>query len=183
MRTLLIAAVSLLAAAPLPAQSPAQAGTSGTPMASVALPPELDRVLRDYERAWRAGDIDAVSQLFTPDGFVLGNGQAPVRGREGIRRAYEGQRGPLTLRALAYATGDTVGYIIGAYTYDTTAGDQGKFTVTLRRQRGGRWLIASDMDNSVRPMRRSPGAPGAPAGQQTPSPAPPALAPASPTAP
>jgi hypothetical protein len=40
-----------------------------------------------------------------------------------------------------------VGYIIGAYT--TTKGelDIGKFTLTLRRDPGGRWLIVSDMDN------------------------------------
>ena len=94
--------------------------------------------------------------LFTPDGFVLASGRPPVRGRDAITKAYEGQSGPLTLRALAVATGDSVGYIIGAYTYAPAAGDQGKFTLTLRRAADRRWLIASDMDNSIRPSRAAP---------------------------
>jgi uncharacterized protein (TIGR02246 family) len=118
------------------------------PLPTVTLPSELDRVLRDYERAWRAGDPAALAALFAEDGFVLQGGRAPVRGREAIRTAYTGQGGaPLRLRALSYAVADTVGYIIGAYGYGETAGDQGKFTLTLRRPRGGAWLIFSDMDN------------------------------------
>jgi uncharacterized protein (TIGR02246 family) len=146
----------LLAAAPAAAQEPAAPGAQGRAARrypSVALPAELERVLRDYEKAWRAGDAAALALLFTPDGFVLGNGRPPVRGRDAIRSAYQGQKGPLTLRAIAYATADTVGYLIGAYTYDPAAGDDGKFTLTLRRDRSGRWLIASDMDNSNRPPR------------------------------
>ena len=47
----------------------------------VALPPELARVLRDYERAWRAGDAAALAALFAEDGFVLQSNRPPVRGR------------------------------------------------------------------------------------------------------
>lgn len=64
----------------------------------------------------------------------------------------------LKLRALAFATADSVGYIIGAYGYGEAPGDQGKFTLTLRKV-GGRWPIASDMDNgnqSRRPPTPSP---------------------------
>jgi ketosteroid isomerase-like protein len=164
MRPILLVASFVLAAAPLgaqqPASPPAASPAAPAPLPSVALPPELDRVLRDYERGWRAGDVAAVAQLFTPDGFVLSNNQLPVRGRAAVEQAYRGQRGPLTLRALAFATGDTVGYIIGAYTYDPAAGDQGKFTITLRRAPDGRWLIASDMDNPIQPPRRPSAAPG-----------------------
>jgi ketosteroid isomerase-like protein len=127
----------------------APAAAAPAPLPSVTLPPELDRVLRDYERAWRAGDAAALAALFAEDGFVLQGGRAPVRGREAIRTAYTGQGGAgLRLRALAYAMADSVGYIIGAYGYGETSGDQGKFTLTLRRPRGGAWLIFSDMDNA-----------------------------------
>ena len=127
----------------------APATATPTALPTVTLPPELDRVLRDYERAWRTGDAAALAALFADDGFVLQGGRAPVRGREAIRTAYTGQGGaPLRLRALSYAVADTVGYIIGAYGYGETAGDQGKFTLTLRRPRGGAWLIFSDMDNA-----------------------------------
>lgn len=121
---------------------------------SVTLPPELDRVLRDYERGWRSGDAAALAALFSEDGFVLQGGRPPVRGRAGIQSAYSGTAGgALRLRALAYATADTLGFIIGAYGYGDEPGDMGKFTLTLRRAPGGRWLIFSDMDNSSRRTR------------------------------
>ncbi|MBI2407750.1 MAG: nuclear transport factor 2 family protein [Gemmatimonadetes bacterium] len=127
-------------------------------MPSVALVPELALVLRDYEAAWRRGDAAALARLFAEDGFVLQGERAPARGREAIEAAYAGQGGaPLRLRALAVATADTVGYIIGAYGFGDATGDQGKFTLTLRRQTGGPWLIFSDMDNPSQPPRRPPG--------------------------
>lgn len=121
---------------------------------SVTLPPELDRVLRDYERGWRAGDAGALAALFAEDAFVLQGGRVPVRGRAAIQSAYTGSAGgDLRLRALAYATADTLGFIIGAYSYGDEPGDLGKFTLTLRRSPTGRWLIFSDMDNTSRRPR------------------------------
>ena len=112
---------------------------------SVALPPELDRVLRDYERFWRAGDTTGLASIFTPDGFVPTRQTGWVRGAEAIKTTYRGARGNLILRAHAFATADTVGYIIGSFGYDNPAGN-GKFILALRRQRGGQWLIAADLD-------------------------------------
>ena len=125
---------------------------------SVALPSALDRVLRDYERAWRAGDAAALALLFAEDGFVLQGGSLPVRGRDAIRAMYAKQAGgPLRLRAIGFATADSVGYILGAYGYENAGpGDVGKFTLTLRRARDGRWLINSDMDNLNPGPRRPP---------------------------
>ena len=124
-------------------------------LASASLPPDLDAVLRDYESAWRSGDASKVAALFSTDGFVLQNGRAAVRGREAIAQAYAGQAGgELRLRALAYAAVDTVGFIIGAYSYGNAPGDIGKFTLTLRRPRAGKWEIFSDMDNGNQPRRQ-----------------------------
>jgi ketosteroid isomerase-like protein len=116
---------------------------------SITLPPELDRVLRDYERAWGASDEGALVDLFTGDGFVLSQGKPPVRGRNAIRQAYETSGGALALRAFAYATADSVGYIIGGFG-TPGGGDGGKFVLALRRGADGRWLIAADIDNSNR---------------------------------
>jgi ketosteroid isomerase-like protein len=129
---------------------------------SVELPPELARVLRDYETAWQAKDAAGLAKLFTEDGFVLPNGRPPVRGRNAIQRHYTGQGGPLALRALAFAAEGSVGYIIGAYAQKAGDPDAGKFTLTLRKGADGRWLIVSDMDNGNQPPRRTP--PGAPPG-------------------
>ena len=91
--------------------------------------------------------------LFAEDGFVLQRHKPPVRGRAGIEKAYGGAGGPLVLRALAYATEGSVGYIIGAYAAREGEPDDGKFTLTLRKGADGKWLIMSDMDNGNRPPR------------------------------
>jgi ketosteroid isomerase-like protein len=121
---------------------------------SVALPPALERVLRDYERAWQAKDAKGLAELFAEDGFVLASGRPPARGREAIRAAYAQSGGALALRALAYSTEGNVGYIIGAFGR-TPGEDSGKFVLALKRV-GERWLIAADIDNSSRPSRPAP---------------------------
>lgn len=146
----ILLAVLALAAAP----SVARAQDAPPPLPSVALPPEMDRVLRDYERLWAAGDAAGLAGIFTEDGFVLQNGRPPVRGREAIQRAYADARGPLRLRALGFAADGDVGYIVGGYTYgEAGSEDVGKFTLTLRREPGGPWRIASDIDNANRMPR------------------------------
>lgn len=114
---------------------------------SVTLPARLARVLTDYEAAWRNKDAVALAALFAEDGFVLSSGVPPVKGRAHIEKHYSGQGGPLWLRALAYATEGSVGYIIGGFSRQRGDSDIGKFTLTLRKGGDGRWLIMSDMDN------------------------------------
>ena len=146
MSVIALALVSAIAAGapPVPAE---------TVLPSVTLPPEIDRVLRDYEAAWAAKDAAALAALFAEDGFVLQRNKPPVRGRDAIAKAYAGAGGPLALRALAYAAQGDVGYIIGAYAARAGEPDDGKFTLTLKKAANGKWLIMSDMDNGNRPPR------------------------------
>ena len=149
-----VACVILCAIAAFSSTAVAQAPGAASPpppppLPSVTLPPELNRVLRDYERHWRAGDEQALATLFTADGFVPRSG-GWVRGSDGIRKTYENFSGDLRLRALAYAVDDTVGYIVGGYRYGEGANDGGKFVLALRRSPGGQWLIAADIDQSNR---------------------------------
>ena len=129
-----------------------QTGTNAQ-QPSVKLPPELARVLTDYETAWRSRDAAALAQLFDEDGFVLSGGRPPVRGRVAIQQAYTGAGGPLTLRAIAFENEGKVGYIIGGFARQAGEPDIGKFTLTLRKDKSGRWLIRSDMDNANGPLR------------------------------
>jgi len=152
-RLIIVIVALAIFAAPAPTGSEQ---STAAPMSSVALPLPLDRVLRDYERAWRARDPAALAALFTEDGFVLSNGRLPIRGRDAIRTTYAEGGGPLVLRALAYATEGSVGYIIGAYASGQDAPDTGKFVLALRRASDGRWLIAADIDNANQRPRLSP---------------------------
>jgi ketosteroid isomerase-like protein len=117
---------------------------------SVQMPPDLERVLTDYEDAWRSRNAAVLARLFAEDGFVLPNGSLPIRGRAEIERFYAGAGGPLSLRAIAFAAEGEVGYIIGGYAGKKGEPDTGKFTLTLRKGTDGKWLIVSDMDSANR---------------------------------
>ena len=117
------------------------------PQATVVLPPELARVLTDYEAAWRSKDAKALASLFAEDGFVLSSGVPAVMGRIQIEHRYRNSGGPLSLRAFAFATAGSVGYIIGGFARQAGEPDIGKFTLTLQKGNDSRWLIMSDMDN------------------------------------
>jgi ketosteroid isomerase-like protein len=116
-------------------------------------PAEFARVLTDYETAYPKGGV-ALAPLFTEDGFVMAGGRPPVRGRTAIADHYGPGRGqPLALRAFAFAVSGDVGYILGGYAMRRGDPDGGKFTLVLRKAGDGRWLIASDMDNTNRSPR------------------------------
>ena len=118
----------------------------------ITLSPELDRVLRDYERAWQAHDAAALSNLFAEDGFVLSSTKPPVRGRSAIQQAYSKAGGPLALHALASQTSGTTGFIIGVFGREPNDPPTGKFVLALAKSPSGRWLIMADIDNSSRPQ-------------------------------
>jgi hypothetical protein len=118
------------------------------PLPPVELPAALSRVLRDYEVAWKAGDGARLAEVFTADGFILSNGVLPARGTEAIRKSHQRPGGELQLVAFAWATGDTVGYIIGGYRYPDTVGPGGKFVLALRKSGSGLWRIAADIENA-----------------------------------
>jgi ketosteroid isomerase-like protein len=125
--------------------------------ATVTLPPEIDRVLKDYEKAWIAKDTGAIAKLFTGDGMALPSGQMPAQGEESIRKAYSQSVGsPLNLRPVAYSASGELAYVIGGWGGALDKPEFGKFVLVLRRV-NGRWLIVADMDNSNMP-RRAPAA-------------------------
>jgi ketosteroid isomerase-like protein len=141
-----IVVLSVLTVATSAAQQPQQQRASSE--APIDLPAPLARVLRDYEAAWRARDAAALAQLFVDGEVVMPNGCAPVKGRAAVQSCYSGSGGDLSLRALAFATDATVGYIIGEYAPRNSEPAIGRFTLTLRRNASGQWLIVSDMDRA-----------------------------------
>jgi len=136
---------------PSPAPTPPPPPQSTCPQPSVTLPAALDRVLRDYEDGWGRGDEKALAALFAEDGFVMSMGGLPVRGRAAIEKNYAPAGGsPLALRAIAHQSEGSTGFILGCYAPKAGDPDIGKFTLTLKKDASGRWLIFSDMDNPNR---------------------------------
>lgn len=150
-RIILATALALAAAlAPAMAQQPAPSSVStaeAVPLA-VTLPPSLNRVLRDYERAWRDGNGPGLAALFTDDGFAVQSGSPIRQGRAAIAQGITRPGGALQLTAYAFSMSDTVGYIVGGYRYPESTGPGGRFVLALRMGADGRWLIAADLDNS-----------------------------------
>lgn len=133
--------------------------TWAQPLPTVTLPPDVARVLQDYARAWQANDPAALAQLFTADGMALPSGKPPAQGAESIRKAYsQGAGVPLHLRPIAFGASGDLAYVLGGWGSAADKPDYGKFTLVLRRQTDGRWLIVSDMDNANAPPRPAPSA-------------------------
>lgn len=136
---------------PVASPSPPTPLQTACPQASVPLKAPLDRVLRDYEVGWERGDQKALAGLFSEDGIVMAMGGLPVRGRAAIERHYAESGGAsLSLRAIAFAAEGSTGFILGCYAPRAGEPDIGKFTLTLKKDASGRWLIFSDMDNPNR---------------------------------
>ena len=142
-----VALTLVIAGTQLSAQTPQASPDTQVP-AAVSLPPAFDRVLRDYEAAWRDGDGKRLAALFTEDGFAVQNGSPLRRGRAAIAGGLTKPGGELQLTAYAYASSGNVGYIVGGYRYPTTVGAGGRFVLALQSGPDGRWLIAADLDNS-----------------------------------
>jgi ketosteroid isomerase-like protein len=142
-----VVALTVVAAGAQPgAQTPQTPPDTQTP-AAISLPPAFDRVLRDYEAAWRDGDGSRLAALFTEDGFAVQNGSPLRRGRAAIAGGLTKPGGTLQLTAYAYSSSGSVGYIIGGYQYPTSVGAGGRFVLALHSDPDGRWLIAADLDN------------------------------------
>ena len=142
-----VALTVVVAAAQAGAQTPQLPPDTPTPSV-ISLPPAFDRVLRDYEAAWRDGDGQRLAALFTEDGFAVQSGSPLRRGRAAIAGGLTKPGGTLQLTAYAYSSSGNVGYIVGGFRYPTTVGAGGRFLLALRSDADGRWLIAADLDNS-----------------------------------
>lgn len=124
---------------------------AGTPESDAprpeSLPPELEQVLRSYEKAWKNADAAALASLFEEDGVVLSPGTPPAHGQPAIEAAYQTAGGDLYLRGIAYEISEPIGYIIGGYRMQPEGPDHGKFVLILRQSPDGIWKIVADMDN------------------------------------
>jgi len=153
MARLVLALIVAISGARVGAQAPQPVRDQQLP-ATITLPPAFDRVLRDYEAAWRDGDGPRLAALFTEDGFAFQSGSPIRRGRSAIAGGITKPGGTLQLAAYAYSSSGDVAYIVGGYRYPSTVGAGGRFVLALRSGPDGRWLIAADLDNSgPRPER------------------------------
>jgi len=118
-------------------------------------------VIRDYEKAWLAGDEEAVMRLFTDDAVLLPHhGVEPRVGKSAARAFWFPKGGPPTTVTelthtidevggsgdLAYLRGRSkVAWTTGAGADAKKSGNAGTVLVLLRRQTDGGWRISHQM--------------------------------------
>jgi len=122
---------------------------------------KIRSVLHDYEKAWLAGDEEAVMKLFTEDAVLLPHhGVEPRVGKSAARAFWFPKGGPpttvteLTHRIdeiggsgdLAYLRGHSkVAWTTGTGADAKKSGNAGTVLVLLRRQPDGGWRISHQM--------------------------------------
>ena len=111
----------------------------------VELPAEIDHVIREWERATKAGNPSSLKALFTADG-LLGQANGWARGSAAIRGAaahFEPE--DLRVRVHAFSVVDTVAIVTGSLAdrASNPVRDVANVTFALRRGGGERWLIST----------------------------------------
>ena len=114
---------------------------------------------RRWREGWRAGDADALADLYAARPVLLAQGRPAVRGKAAIRSLYRATLSELRIRSRGVlreiqVAGDW-GYFWSTYTLSAVpkaGGDpihaSGKSVFIVRRQRDGIWKIARLIDNS-----------------------------------
>lgn len=129
----------------------------------------VDRHNSDIEKAYAAGDIEAVVSVFAEDAWQMPPNQAPLIGREAIRQfwrqAVQWGKWDFDLRAEDVSVGGGLAVERGKYVLRFTAGpnspspsfeDRGNYLVHWRRDPDGKWRAVADAPVSELPHEHAP---------------------------
>ncbi len=121
----------------------------------------IDRLNREYCRAYNAGELDKVLDFFADDAITLSPDQAPVRGREALRRYYEEgfrreKNRNLVLTSIRAEISDGTLYDAGQWNQHlpTAEGRMQLFTgyyLSVYRKSGGKWKVVANTFNLLQP--------------------------------
>lgn len=126
--------------------------------------PSQDRIAihaaaREWISAFKAGDLDALMQLYDPDAYVALHDQPALRGIEAIRAYFAPRVGQGDVEFLLdieriEVTGDTAHLISGYWFTMRLPGqpeyrDAGRSLLLYRKSRSGRWRIYLDIDQGT----------------------------------
>jgi uncharacterized protein (TIGR02246 family) len=106
-----------------------------------------------FERAFNAGDVEAILALYEPGAVLISAGQ-PVIGHDAIRRAYRvslstGARMKLDTRSVI-ESGDGLAVLHGAWSLGPPSSTHGLSTELVRRQPDGAWMFVIDNPDTPR---------------------------------
>jgi len=152
----LLSLVSLVAAAACAPAGGAGKPDSATTAADLAA---VGKARDSFAAAFKAGDVAAITALYTTDGLTQSNNQPTGTGPAGITAAYKAafdqfSVAAFTLTPVKTEVSGNLGYDIGTYTFVGTPkpkGDtiraEGRYVVVLRKGADGTWKTIADTDN------------------------------------
>ena len=131
-------------------------------MAQDQLNATIERLNREYAEVYNAGQLDKLLDMFVDDAIMLSPNQAPVRGREALRRSYEEafkrepKRSLVLISIRAEASGDLL-YDAGQWKQSLPAPDGKLQLVTgyylgVYRKINGKWKIVANTFNVLQPV-------------------------------
>jgi ketosteroid isomerase-like protein len=112
---------------------------------------DIEQLLNDYLNAWNKGDIDIVSEQFSPTGVVV-NGRNNYKGLVDINRGWlrmaVGFVNNIEVTPYVTGTNGDIAYLSGKYTLDLTqnngetAQDSGNLSLVWKRQDNNEWKLS-----------------------------------------
>lgn len=114
----------------------------------------------EWVTAFKAGDIDALMALYTPDAFLALHGQPAMRGTDAIRDYFAPKLGTAEVEFLLdfeeiQVHGD-VAHLVSKYWYlsvpkagGTPLRDAGRSALIYKKAADGSWLIYLDIDQQT----------------------------------
>jgi uncharacterized protein (TIGR02246 family) len=164
METTRRAALHLLSAAVVvaPLVVPAEAAAAAPPPPGAGAARDrsaVQQAARDWIRAFKSGDLDALMALYEPDAYVALHGQPVLRGIEAVRAYFEPRVGRGEVEFLLDieridVRGD-IAHLISGYwfTLDLPGQpryeDAGRSLLIYRRAARGQWRIHIDIDQDT----------------------------------
>jgi ketosteroid isomerase-like protein len=132
----------------------AKAGGASTP----------DELRQRWVAAANAKDAAGLTALYTDDAMVMPSNAPTAKGRTAVQGVWKGlmDQGAhdITLTKVSGAMASDWGYEVGTYSaMFGTSQDKGKYMLSLKKGKDGKWLIQEDIFNSDMPCAAPAGAP------------------------
>jgi uncharacterized protein (TIGR02246 family) len=115
-----------------------------------------DEVRQRWVAAANAKDAAGLAALYTDDALLMPANTAAVKGRAAIQNSWKGMLDQgahdISLKKVGGAQAADWGYEVGTYSaMFGTSPDKGKYMLSLKRGKDGKWLIHEDIFNSDMP--------------------------------
>lgn len=122
-----------------------------------------DEIRQRWVAAANSKDAAGLAGLYTDDALLMPSNMASVKGRAAIQASWKGMLDQgahnVSLTRVSGAQAGEWGYEVGTYSaMFGNSPDKGKYMLSLKKGKDGKWLIQEDIFNSDMPCAAPPAA-------------------------